>query len=316
MAGSALRTKTADTHEHWNDGVAAAIDAVGDAWSWLVLYEACMRGITRFDGFQQHLGIARSTLTARLGALCSGGLLTKSGKDYLLTPAGRSFTLCLLMAMNWAERWEPTTGGPVLVVRHTGCGGLGGARMHCGKCGGEVAAKEVAFEAMPPSPAVTGPVRSRMPGLELLERTGPKAIARTLKVTGDRWSSLVLRGAFFGLHRFDEFERALGIAPNILSQRLGRLVELDVMERTPYLSRPQRHAYRLTERGLDLYPMYVAMLSWGVAWTPASPDGLKLRHLPCGQDLRPSVRCRACGQEVTPDDLSYLPGSDARASAP
>ncbi|MFI9781629.1 winged helix-turn-helix transcriptional regulator [Streptomyces sp. NPDC051956] len=305
MVGDALQAATGHSGEHWNDGVAATIDTVGDAWSWLVMYESAMRGITRFEGFQRQLGIARSTLTARLESLCSGGLLAKEGREYRPTPAGRDFVVCLLMAVNWGERWSPAPGGPSLTVEHTGCGGTEGASMHCEACGRYLVAKEASFERMPLSPVASGVGRSRMPGLDLLERTAPRAVARTLKVTGDRWSSLVLRGAFFGLHRFDEFERALGIAPNILSQRLSKLVELEVLHKTPYLSRPHRYTYRLTERGLDLYPMYVAMLSWGVTWTGATPNGLRLRHLPCGRDLRPSLRCRSCGDAVTPDDLRF-----------
>lgn len=305
MPGSAVRRAASLARKRWGDGVAATIDMVGDAWAWLVMYESAIRDVTRFEDFQQHLGIARSTLTARLDALCSRGLLAKAARQYRPTSPGREFTLCLLMAMNWGERWAPTPGGRLMVVEHVECGGHDGVEMRCARCARTAMAKEVSFEEMPPAPVAPASSRARVPGLELLERNGPNSIARTLKVTGDRWSSLVLRGAFFGLRRFDEFERSLCIAPNILSNRLGKLVELDVVQKVPCVSQPRRHEYRLTARGLDLYPMYLAMLSWGVTWADADPTGLRLRHLPCGEDLRPQACCRACGREVTADDLRF-----------
>lgn len=307
MAGQpAVRPTVGPADERSADGVAAAIDNVGDAWSWLLLHESIVCGVSRFDGFQQHLGIARSTLAARLESLCENGLLVRdvvAKPEYHPTPAGRAFSTCLLMAMNWGDRWEPAPSGPSLSVEHVGCGSRAGVEMRCASCHLPTVAREVTFDEIPPAPAPAAHGRIRVPGLELLERNGPNSVARTLKVTGDRWSSLVLRGAFFGLRRFDEFERALGIAPNILSQRLIRLTELDILNRTPYAVSPRRHEYRLTDRGLGLYPMYLAMLSWGVTWAGARADALRLHHAPCGQDLLPVVCCTACGREAAADQL-------------
>lgn len=292
------------------DGVAAAIDAVGDAWSWLVLREAVVCGVTRFDGFQQHLGVARSTLHARLDSLCAGGLLVKQNRataakpEYLLTDVGDAFVPSLLMAMNWGDTWLPAA-KPPLTVEHIACGSTAPMQLRCRNCAKSVSAREVAFADVPPAPVPAARIRSRAPGLELLERRGPCSIARTLKVTGDRWSSLVLRGCFFGIRRFDDFEQALGIAPNILSQRLTRLVRVGVLRKMPYASRPVRYEYRLTEQGLDLYPMYLAMLSWGVQYSGANPDGVLLRHTPCGSHLDPMVACSTCGLEIEGAGLRF-----------
>jgi DNA-binding HxlR family transcriptional regulator len=293
----------------WGDGVASTIETTGDAWSWLVMREAIVCGITRFDSFQRHLGIARSTLTARLDTLCSGGLLVKANRataakpEYRLTPSGSAFTTCLLMAMNWGDRWLPSPDGPPLLVEHTACGSTTHVQMRCTECAREIKAREVEFTELPPAPVPARKERARAPGVELLERTGPCSIARTLKVTGDRWSSLVLRGAFVGLRRFDQFEQALGIAPNVLSQRLARLVELGVLHKEPYGARPPRYEYRLSDRGLDLYPMYVAMLAWGTRWTHVRGEGVQLWHTPCGQRLNPIACCAACGTEVARSGL-------------
>src|SRR3954447_14123926 len=100
-----------------------------------------------------------------------------------------------------------------------------------------------------------------------LERTSfgamPCPIARSLERVGEWWSILILRDAFAGMTRFEEFQASLGIAPNMLTKRLAALVEAGLLERHPYCERPPRHEYRLTERGRDFRPVLVAMMAWG-----------------------------------------------------
>jgi DNA-binding HxlR family transcriptional regulator len=88
-------------------------------------------------------------------------------------------------------------------------------------------------------------------------------IARSLDRVGDEWSVLILRDALYGLTRFDEFQKSLGIAPNILTRRLNTLVETGMLERTQYSEHPPRHEYRLTEAGRDFRTVVLAMLAWG-----------------------------------------------------
>jgi DNA-binding HxlR family transcriptional regulator len=105
----------------------------------------------------------------------------------------------------------------------------------------------------------------------------PCPVARTLGVVGDRWTLLILRDCFLGAHRFDEFEASLGLSPHLLSTRLGKLVEHDILERRPYRERPTRHAYRLTEKGRDLYPVIASLLRWGDRWM--SGDSIDVRDM-------------------------------------
>jgi DNA-binding HxlR family transcriptional regulator len=88
-------------------------------------------------------------------------------------------------------------------------------------------------------------------------------IARSLDRVGDEWSVLILRDALYGLTRFDEFQKSLGIAPNILTRRLNTLVETGMLERTRYSEHPPRYEYRLTEAGRDFRTVVLAMLAWG-----------------------------------------------------
>ena len=97
------------------------------------------------------------------------------------------------------------------------------------------------------------------------------SIARTLEVVGERWTLLIMRDAFLGVRRFDDIQRDLGIARNVLRDRLARLVEEGLLERRPYQERPPRSEYRLTAKGRDLWPVLHALLRYGDRWY--APDG-------------------------------------------
>src|SRR5918997_3091370 len=109
------------------------------------------------------------------------------------------------------------------------------------------------------------------------------SIARTLDAIGDRWSLLIIRDAFYGVRRFDVFQKDLGVARNVLTDRLQKLVDKGVLERRQYEERPPRFEYRLTERGRDLVGVVLAMMRWGDRWTGGgdSPP-VTLTHLSCG----------------------------------
>lgn len=91
----------------------------------------------------------------------------------------------------------------------------------------------------------------------------PCPIARSLERVGEWWSILILRDAFYGLTRFDEFEKSLGIAPNMLTRRLGTLVEEGLLEKRLYQQKPRRYGYHLTQAGLDFRPVLMAFAAWG-----------------------------------------------------
>ncbi len=104
------------------------------------------------------------------------------------------------------------------------------------------------------------------------------SVARALEVLGDRWTLLVIRDAFLGVRRFDDFQRNLGVARNVLSDRLQRLVDEGLLERQRYQERPERFEYRLTEKGIDLWPTIITLMKWGDRYY-APPEGAP-RHRP------------------------------------
>lgn len=129
------------------------------------------------------------------------------------------------------------------------------------------------------------------------------SIAATLAFVGDRWSLLILRDAFRGVRRFGDFCAELGIARNILADRLERLVDAGILHKVPYQERPLRHEYRLTEKGRDLSPALVALMRWGDRWAMPGEPPTTLVHDACGAELEQLLRCPTCGVEVTPTHI-------------
>jgi DNA-binding HxlR family transcriptional regulator len=129
-------------------------------------------------------------------------------------------------------------------------------------------------------------------------------VARTLDVVGERWTLLVLRDAFNGVRRFDDFAARLPIARNVLAERLRTLVEQDILERQPYQEHPPRYEYRLTPAGTELYPVIVALMQWGNRHRMGESDALlEIRHKDCGHHGEAAVICSGCGERLTSRDV-------------
>jgi DNA-binding HxlR family transcriptional regulator len=125
------------------------------------------------------------------------------------------------------------------------------------------------------------------------------SLARALSVVGDRWTLLVLRDAFLKVRRFEDFQARLGIARRVLTERLAGLVEEGVLEKVAYQQRPLRHEYRLTQKGIDLYPVILSLVHWGDAHC-AGEDGPPIihRHKACGHDFHSVLTCSECGEAL------------------
>ena len=143
----------------------------------------------------------------------------------------------------------------------------------------------------------------------------PCPIARTVDLLGDWWTPLVLREAYYGVRRFDEMQRTLQIGRSVLTQRLNRLVEEELLERALYQTRPDRYEYVLTEKGRDFYPVVLAMATWGDRWLNGKEGSpIVLHHTECGHQTEARVVCSACGEELEHGAVkaSLGPGYPAR----
>lgn len=133
----------------------------------------------------------------------------------------------------------------------------------------------------------------------------PAAVRKALDIFSDGWSFAVLQEMFLGVRRFDDFQRNLQISRSVLTRRLNHLVEQKIIRREVYRTRPVRNEYRLTERGMDLYAIFVALKRWGEQWLDVDGNNFRLVHTPCGHDLDPMVVCKHCQMRIDPHDISY-----------
>ena len=134
------------------------------------------------------------------------------------------------------------------------------------------------------------------------------SIFRAMDVLGDRWTLMVLREAFMGVRRFTEMQRDLGVARNVLTERLNSLVELGVLERRQYQDRPVRHEYRLTPMGKDLQPALLALMHWGDEHLAPHGAPALIEHQVCGHAAEPLMVCSHCREPITTRNVTVKPG--------
>jgi len=139
------------------------------------------------------------------------------------------------------------------------------------------------------------------------------SVAQCLEVVGEWWSLLIVRDAFLGVTRFDDFQARLGISRNILNQRLSRMIDNGVLERVPYQDHPPRSEYRLTAKGRDLWPVVTAMRQWGDRWEAPGGPSLKLRHNACGRVVKAVLVCSHCGESLDARAVTAFAGPGASA---
>jgi DNA-binding HxlR family transcriptional regulator len=141
------------------------------------------------------------------------------------------------------------------------------------------------------------------------------SIARTLEVIGERWTILIVRDAFLGVRRFDDFQRSLGLSRGVLTDRLNRLVEAGILERRLYHEHPPRHEYRLTDKGRDLWPVTMALVKWGDRYLAEDGPPRLFLHRGCGGEVTERLTCSKCGAELTVRDVEAKAGPGARLAA-
>lgn len=283
-----------------------ALNILGDRWTLMILHQAFF-GVSRFEDFQTRIGLARSLLTDRLRRLETAGVMRRERyqqrpprDEYRLTEMGLDLYGGALMIVRWEKRWFYDPKSPAHRLRHAGHEFT--PEFRCAHCGQIVTARDVesvpgpgAGEDAPQKPRAQR--RSIVPAQNLAP--GDPMLERALEVIGDRWIAHVIASAFMGRRRFTEFQAALGVAPNILTDRLTRLVDLGVLQKRRYQERPERWEYRLTDQGLDLFPLIAELIRWGDRWL-AGPEGppLIVRHKACGAPLVGKITCDTCHQGV------------------
>ncbi|WP_326523672.1 winged helix-turn-helix transcriptional regulator [Sphingomonas sp.] len=295
-------------HRLASNSARRALDILGDRWTLMILYLAFTR-VRRFDEFQARIGLARSLLTDRLRRLEASGVLRRQRyqerpprDEYRLTEMGTDLFGAALMIIRWEKRWFPDPQVGAHRIRHN-CGREFTPELRCACCGEQVAARDVSA-ADGPGAGLEPPARPRAQRRSTVERgelaPEEKMLERAIEVLGDRWTAQTIASAFTGKRRFNALQAELGVAPNILSERLARLVDLGVLDRRRYQERPERFEYALTPEGLDLFPLILELIRWGDRWLAgtAGPPQI-ITHRPCGNRLEPRITCDQCGEAVT-----------------
>jgi DNA-binding HxlR family transcriptional regulator len=154
--------------------------------------------------------------------------------------------------------------------------------------------------------------RTRRPA-DLSGRFDGDSVSRALALIGDHWTLMILREALFGVRRYGQFARNLGIPRPTLSARLRSLVDAGLFERVRYAADPDRYEYRLTEAGRELFGAAAMLMRWGDRYL-AGAEGppIVLRHHDCGKIADPQLVCGNCGTEITPHNVTPEPGPGLR----
>lgn len=152
----------------------------------------------------------------------------------------------------------------------------------------------------PPEPPAGDPLPTRPRGATIKHDDLAAvycSVARTWAVIGERWTMMIVREAFRGTRRFDAFQRRLGVGRNVLSNRLQLLTTEGIFDRVRYQESPDRYEYRLTAKGMDLYPVLLTLMRWGDRYKVDTPP-VTLIHKACGHVASPELVCSHCGDPV------------------
>ena len=302
-------------------GIGSALLLLGDKWNLLMLQQAFLRHVRRFADWRDALGMADSVLSTRIRELVAAGVLTPaeyrtSGRgrtEYLLTPKALPLWEFLIAIWAWEQAWSDTdtdadavADAPAARLLHLPCQESTVPELGCRSCThAPLTARQTSV--------VTGPdatfgnvavprhhrrtVRDRAP----IEHTFQ---SQTLEILGDRWSTVLLVAAFLRVRRFADFQHELGIAPGVLSDRLGRFVELGVLAQRRGLT--ERDEYRLTTKGLAFFPVFAFLVDWAQEWYPPSRTGrLTIVHDACGQPLQPMLCCTGCRKPLARTEVRF-----------
>ena len=297
-----------------NSPVAQALALIGDRWAFLIIRDI-YQGARQFEELLRLSGAARGTLTSRLKRLVEGGILYRNPYrdapvryEYRLTDKGLDLYPVVLNVWEWETKWGKGEHIPLELI-HSTCGKTMHPIYRCKHCHAKARIEEFRFRAgKDRSPAKKVPPRfqRRSKSRGQVDSQVDQRFFHYLDVIGDRWTSLVVAAAFFGLQRHDQILEAIGIATNILSDRLKLLIDAGVLVKLKYQDKPARHEYHLTDKGRDLYAPTLAMHEWGSRWLIRDKESsLVLHHQVCDQSFESEIVCSECDGRVVPSDIAY-----------
>lgn len=289
-----------------------ALEIVGDTPTLLIL-ESYWLGARRFDELCQQTGLLKTVVSGRLKRLIKNECLVKVAYcekprrfKYMATEQFLDLFPLALAMLHWERQWSQKPGKLSVTLTHSACGNVTEPVPVCKSCRAEVSPRDVCWEVGPGVGQMEATYSRRR--RQTAEPDGStKLMDEVIRVIGDRWATLILRSLFTGINQFQEILEDTAIATNILSSRLSELIEDGILYAAEVPGDSRRIKYKLTEKGIGIYPILLTLLQWGDKWLPA-PEGppLLLTHRLCGKPIRIEMACSACDFEVLPKDTSYV----------
>ncbi|GII53404.1 HxlR family transcriptional regulator [Planotetraspora thailandica] len=289
--------------------IGQALAVLGDRWVLLILQRAFLHHVRTYAGWRDHLEISDSVLASRLKELVAQGVFMRvthrNGRarhEYRLTARGLDIWALLVAIHSWERDW---TGRTCLPLIHDTCEDEARPYLACGECREPMSARDTDTVREPP--AIFATIGTPPPQRRRTVRPDDGADATgycsdSMKILGDRWSTMVLAAAFLGTRRFGDFQARLRIAPSVLTDRLRRFVGLGVF-------RCAGGDYRLTEKGLAFFEVFAFLVDWAQREFAAPPGSvLTIIHRPCGAALAPVLVCTACHQPLNRREIRFARG--------
>lgn len=277
--------------------IASNLHLVGDRWTLLILRDL-FAGRSRFEALQTFTGAGRATLTRRLNSLIEAQVIEKApyGKgrfEYRLMEKGRALYPAALCAWQWERQFAPPQAALPAGLVHEACGAPLTPCVVCRHCQETLKRSDLALDPgttfqsqVLQMKTVNNQRRRRVTGMG--EDAGLTHIA---EIVGDRWTILILVAMYFGVAKFDELNQLLGIATNILGERLNLLHASGVVFKEPYQTNPIRYRYLPSERGEALFGFVMVVWQWARDWAEGGENALMHR---CGKPLEVAVICGNC----------------------
>ncbi|MEM7689282.1 MAG: helix-turn-helix domain-containing protein [Pseudomonadota bacterium] len=290
-----------------------ALEVLGDVPSLLIL-EAIWLGVVRFEAIRARTCLSKPLVSERLKSLVQNGIIRRSQYsarpprfEFVLEEKGRALFPVTMMLLRWEKAWSSRPAAMGIGIVHKGCGAPATPVPLCAQCGEAVHAKDIAWQEGPGlgwmEPSYT---RRRQRRNRTAIAEGITLFTDAAEVLGDRWSSLVMRSAFTGLNKFDEMLADSAMASNILSDRLGWLVENGFLKARVYQTKPDRFAYYPTAKAYDYLPILLMLQQWGDRFYAAKEGPpLILRHKTCGAELTMIAGCGECGGELKASNIRF-----------
>ena len=301
------KTKLIRTCSIWR-----ALELLGDKPTLLIL-EAYWFGSRRFAEFCSNTGLLKTVVSNRLQKLIAAECLVKERYsqspiryEYRSTEKLRTIYPIALSMLDWERKWSDDQNKLHVDLIHNNCGKVTAPRAVCQSCRQTIDARDVEWQE--------GPGIGQMQALYSRRRKSkstPQTQAQTVLfdvlagIIGDRWSMLIIRALFTGHSEFNEIHSDTQIATNILSERLSFLMEQNILRKD--LSKgEQRPSYKLTTRGLDIYPILLTLMAWGDQWF-ADENGppVLLKHRSCNHPLILEIACNVCDGEVSYSNIKF-----------